>query len=224
MVHRQVVKLKAYKKASLSRTVSKLLDLSLQVGGDAWNLYAKREMDPAFADFSRKVLIRDNYRCSFCGFSAKQHMKVINLDGNYTNNKLSNLATACPFCQQSLFLEAAGKLQLGGGTIIYLPEMSQSQLSALCHVLYAAIVNGSQHARSADSYIQSLKLRSRLVEKHYGKHMSDPSFMGQMILDSPGVDPQTAKDKILSKVRLLPLMDKFETQIVAWARTTSSNS
>lgn len=202
----------------------KLLELDLQVGGDAWNLYAKRDMDPAFVNFSKKVLLRDAYRCTFCGFSAQQHMKVINLDGDYSNNKLSNLATACPFCQQSLFIEAAGKLQPGGGIMVYLPEMSQSQLSALCHVLYAAIVNGSQHARTADSYIQSLKLRSRLVEKHYGKHMSDPAFMGQMILDSPGVDAQVAKEKIFSKVRLLPIMEKFETEIVAWARTALANS
>lgn len=204
--------------------MSKLLDLKLQVGGDAWNLYAKRDMDPAFANFAKKVLARDSHKCAFCGFSAQQYMKVINLDNDYSNNKLSNLVTACPFCQQGLFLESAGKLQPGGGTVIYLPEMSQSQLNALCHVLYAAIVNGSQHARVADSYIQSLKLRSRLVEQHYGKHMSDPSFMGQMILDSPGVDAQAVKEKIFSNVRLLPLMDKFETEIVAWARTAMSGS
>ncbi len=188
------------------------------VGADAWNLYIRREVDPAFQDFSNKVFERDKNRCAFCGFSSSMHMKVVNIDGDYSNNKLSNLATACSFCQQCLFIEAAGKLQSGGGLMIYAPEIDQGQLNALCHVLYAAIVNGSAHARLADSYIQSLKLRAPLVEKHYGKNMSDPAFMGQMIIDSPSVDTKRASETIFANVRLLPLLDKFETEVAAWAR------
>lgn len=195
------------------------IELSPQVGGESWGLYAKRDIDPGFSAFVNKVLERDNHRCVYCGFSASKHMMVVNRDGNYQNNKLSNLVTSCPFCQQALFLEACGRLQRGGGLMIYLPEMSQAQLNALCHVLYAAITNGSAHARQADAYIQSLKLRSRVVETHYGKHMSDPAFMGQMLLDSPGVDSTKVANVLFENVRLLPLMDKFEVEIVDWART-----
>ena len=174
--------------------------LSLRLGEGAWNLYAKRQSDPKFQDFSKSIHKRDKNHCHFCGFSSSMHMMVVNLDHDYSNNKMSNLVTACPFCQQCLFLEACGKLQPGGGTMIYLPEVSQEQLNALCHVLYASIVNGSQHARVADSYLQSLKLRASYVEKSFGKNMSSPSFMGQMSVDTPGMNRQEIEDGILQKV------------------------
>ena len=143
--------------------------LSLRLGEGAWNLYAKRQTDPKFKEFSASIHKRDNNHCYFCGFSSNIHMMVVNLDHDYTNNKMSNLVTACPFCQQCLFLEACGKLQPGGGTMVYLPDISQEQLNASCHVLYASIVNGSTHARVADTYLQSLKLRAPYVEKAFGK-------------------------------------------------------
>jgi len=196
--------------------------LSLKLGGSAWGLYAERQGDPKFQTFSSAVFKRDDDRCTFCSFRASKHMMVVNLDHNYQNNKMQNLATACPFCQQCLFLEAAGKLQAGGGTMIYLPEMSQGQLNALCHVLYAAVINGSQFALKADGYIQALKLRASLVEKNYGKGMSNPSFMGQILLDSLLPDGDEKSAKILDNVRLLPSIEGFENMIVEWAGSAIS--
>lgn len=194
-------------------------ELKVSIGGAAWRQYSDRLSDPAFEKFTKAVFERDNYRCQYCSFSASVGMCVVNRDHDYSNNRMSNLITACPFCQQALFIEAAGKLQSGGGTMIYLPEMSQAQLNALAHVFYAAIINGSSHAKIADNYIQSLKLRSTMVEKLYGKGMSSPSFMGQMLIDTPVSDIAVRTEKILTNVRLLPAMDKFEKQITQWAQS-----
>lgn len=193
--------------------------LTLKVGGSSWRHYAERLEDPAFEKFQTSVFKRDHNSCVFCGFTAPVGMMVINLDHDYTNNRMSNLATACPFCQQCLFLEAVDRLQSGGGTMIYLPEVSQAQLNAMCHVFYASIVNGSQHAKVADHYIQSLKLRASLVEKHFGKGMSVPSFMGQILVDTPINDLEQKRAQILQNVRLLPALDKFETEITMWAQS-----
>lgn len=197
-------------------------DLELKLGAVAWNLYAKRQSDPVFAKFEKTVLERDSGKCVYCGFSASSGMMVVNRDHDYTNNKLSNLATSCPFCQQCLFLEAAGHYQPGGGTIVYLPEMSQAQLNALSHVLFASIVNGSMHARSSDSYIQSIKLRASIVEKHLGKNMSTPAFLGQILIDTPTADLELRKNKMFKYLRLLPSLDKFETRVVTWAKSAIS--
>lgn len=196
--------------------------LSLRLGEGAWNLYAKRQADSGFETFSKSVFERDNNHCHFCGFSSSIHMMVINLDHDYSNNKMSNLVTVCPFCQQCLFLEACGKLQLGGGTVIYLPEMSQEQLNALCHVLFAAIINGSVHARVADTYLQSLKLRASYVEKTYGKNMSNPAFLGQMIVDTPGLKREDVEKHILQNLKVLPSLELFQDRVVAWAKETIS--
>lgn len=193
-------------------------ELTLKVGGAAWRHYSERLLDSSFEKFSQSVFQRDQHSCVFCSFSAAVGMCVINLDHNYNNNKMSNLATACPFCQQCLFLEAIDKLQSGGGTLVYLPEVSQAQLNAMCHVFYASIINGSTHAKVADHYIQSLKLRATLVEKHFGKGMSVPSFMGQLLVDTPVSGMDDKQTKLLENVRLLPALDKFEKEIMMWAQ------
>ena len=196
--------------------------LQLRLGEDAWNLYSERQTDPVFDKFKQRVLDRDASRCVYCDFSASTGMMVVNHDHDYTNNKFSNLVTACPFCQQCLFLEAAGHFQPGGGSVIYLPEISQAQLNALAHVLYASIVNGSLHARTSDAYVQSLKLRASVVEKMLGKNMSTPSFLGQMLIDTPASDIDSRKEKVLRNLRLLPSLDLFEQQVVTWAKSAIS--
>ena len=193
-------------------------ELNINLGGKSWMNFCERELDENFHTFAKKVFQRDGYSCQFCGFSSSVGLSVVNLDHDYMNNKMSNLVTSCPFCVQCHFLESVGKLLDGGGQMVFLPEMSQAQLNALCHVLYASIVNGSQQARKSDAIIQSIKLRSSVVEDHYGKNMSNPAFMGQMLIDTPIHDLESRKRAIFSSVRLLPALDKFEKHILNWAR------
>ena len=77
-------------------------------------------------------------RADFVTFEQVYIWEVINLDGNYRRNKPSNLATACPFCTQCFFLDAIGSSDLGGGRIIYFPELSQAELNSFlsCLILY----------------------------------------------------------------------------------------
>src|ERR1700694_1589950 len=114
--------------------------IELKIQPNAWQLFATRKADPAFQGFSKKVFERDNYTCQFCGFQAKSYQEVVNLDQNYRNNKLSNLVTACCFCTQCFFIETVG-LSYGGGTLIYLPEINQTNLNSFCHVVFCAITN-----------------------------------------------------------------------------------
>ena len=81
-----------------------------------------------FCQLQNEYIERDNYTCQYCGFQAKEYQEIVNLDGNYTNNKLSNMVTACCFCSQCLFLQSVGLDEMGGGQLIYLPEMSQADL------------------------------------------------------------------------------------------------
>ncbi|UTC24395.1 type IVB secretion system protein IcmJDotN [Candidatus Comchoanobacter bicostacola] len=197
--------------------LSKLLPLELKVGHGAYDLFATRNLDPAFERFAKQVKQRDRHMCRFCGFKSVSAMTVVNINHDYRDNKMSNLATSCPFCLQAHFIEAVGSLLPGGGTLIYLPEMTQNQLSALTHVCFAAIVNGSPHALDSDRYIRSLKLRSSPVEKQYGKHMSDPKFMGRMLIDTPVNDIEERKAIMLKDLRLLPSLKYFEKAILDWA-------
>lgn len=196
-----------------------LYEIKLAAIPDAWRLFSMRKTDPAFHDFSKKVFDRDKYTCQFCGFQALQYQEVVNLDGNYRNNKLPNLVTACCFCAQCFFLEAVGKDDYGGGALIYLPEIGQGDLNGFCHVLFCAMANATNYLSDAQDIYRSLKIRSQIVDKQLGEGMSDPALLGRMLIDAPDKERMKIGKEVLTPLRLLPSHTKFNKQIEAWARS-----
>lgn len=196
--------------------MSSLYQIKLTATPDAWRLFLLRKSDAEFEKFSKRVFDRDKYTCQFCGFQAKEFQEIVNLDQDYHNNKITNLVTACCFCSQCFFLESVGKDDHGGGTIIYLPEITQGDLNGFCHVLFCAMSNATNYRNDAQDIYRSLKLRSQLVETKLGEGMSDPSLLGRVILDSPDKAQTSAIDEILANLRLLPSYSSFSKQIEAW--------
>lgn len=195
-----------------------MLDLTLHAKPGAWRLYAARKADPRFKPFAEKIMARDRFTCQFCGFQAREFQEVVNIDGNYKNNKASNLVTSCVFCAQCLFLESVGVGEYGGGTLIYVPEFSQAELNSLSHVLFCAITNDTGYKSSAQSIYRSLKFRSQAVEDKFGEGTSNPAVFGQLLIDS-GVDQEDIGGKLFQNIRLLPSRAKFRKQIERWAAT-----
>lgn len=191
-------------------------DLTLTASPGAWRLYSARKADERFQSFEQKVLTRDNYTCQFCGFQAKKFQEIINLDGNYNNNKLNNLVTACCFCSQCFFIESVGVGGYGGGTLIYLPEVTQAELNSFCHVLFCAITNDTGYKNSAQAMYRSFKFRAQPVEEKFGEGTSDPAMFGHLLIDSGEYANDSAK-KIFESIRLLPSRAKFRKQIEHWA-------
>jgi intracellular multiplication protein IcmJ len=195
---------------------SKRYDLKLKATPGAWRIYSARKADPNFKSFEQKVWQRDQYTCQFCGFQAKQFQEIVNIDGNFTNNKFANLLTACCFCSQCFFIESVGVGGYGGGTLIYLPEFKQTELNSFCHVLFCAITNDTGYKSSAQSIYRSFKIRSQVVEDKFGEGTSDPSIFGHLIIDS-GIQAEAGMTKILDNILLLPSRAKFRKQIECWA-------
>ena len=160
-----------------------LRTIELNATENNWRLFMTRKADQAFLPFQEKIFKRDDYTCQYCGFRAEQFMDAINADGNYLNNKASNLVTAFEFCAQCFFLEAIVKSDFGGCTLIYLPEMPQGDLNALCHVLFAQMILGGSQASSAKNIYRTLKLRSQIVDKELGDGMSNPALYGHVMID-----------------------------------------
>ena len=190
--------------------------LRLAASPGSWRLYSARKADKRFKEFERKVFHRDRYACQFCGFQARLYQEVVNLDHDFGNNKLANLVTACCFCAQCFFLESVGVGGYGGGTLIYLPELTQAELNSLCHVLFCAITNDTGYKTSAQNIYRSFKFRSQMVEEKYGEGTSDPAIFGQLIIDS-GITTEETLEKLFQNVRLLPSRAKFRKQIERWA-------
>lgn len=195
--------------------MDKTVQLKLLASCTAWRLYAARKADPRFKAYEEKVFKRDNYICQFCGFQAKTYQEVVNRDYNFANNRLSNLMTACSFCAQCFFIESIGTGGYGGGTLIYLPELSQTALNSLCHVLFCAITNDTGYKNSAQTIYRSFMSRSKAVEEKYGEGTSNPMAFGQLIIDADLKSDVT--DTLLANIRLLPSRAKFRKQIEQWA-------
>ncbi len=191
-------------------------ELQLAVNLSGWRLFVRRKEDKAFLPVQKRVFERDEYTCQYCGFQAKEYQEVVNFDGNYTNNKLSNMITACCFCTQCLFLQSVGVDEMGGGQLIYLPEISQGDLNSFCHVLFCAMENNTGYQDSAQSIYRSLKFRSQIIENKFGSGTSNPTTMGQMIIEYQSQSPKE-KVNILLDLRLLPSQTKFRVQLEAWA-------
>lgn len=180
-----------------------------------------RKSDPAFQNFSKKVLRRDNYACQFCGFQARDYQEVVNLDQNYMNNKVSNLVTSCCFCTQCFFIESVGIGGFGGGNLIYLPEISQNNLDSFCHVIFCAIANDTGYKSTSQSIYRSLKMRTQVVDEQFGEGTSTPSVLGQLLVETKAKETGSL-DKILADIRLLPSRASFREQIERWAATALS--
>ncbi len=191
-------------------------ELKLMASPGAWRMYSARKADPRFKAHEQKIFQRDRYTCQFCGFQARLYQDIVNLDGDYNNNRLPNLATACCFCSQCLFIESVGVGGYGGGTLIYRPELSQPELNSLCHVLFCAITNDTGYKNSAQTIYRSFKFRSQVVEEKFGEGTSDPSIFGHLLIDSGPVTNENLT-KIFNNIRLLPSRAKFRKQIERWA-------
>lgn len=191
-------------------------ELQLAANLIGWRIFIRRKEDRAFLPVAKRVFERDTLTCQYCGFQAKQYQEVINLDGNYNNNKLINMATACCFCTQCLFLQAVGLDEMGGGQLIYLPEISQADLNSFCHVLFCAMENNTGYQDSAQSIYRSLKFRSQLIENKFGQGTSHPAVFGQILIDSENQNDERVKT-MLKNIRLLPSHAKFRIQLDAWA-------
>lgn len=191
-------------------------ELKLAVNLSGWRAFVRRKEDKAFLPAQKRVFDRDQYTCQYCGFQAKEYQDVVNLDSNYANNKLSNMITSCCFCTQCLFLQSVGVDEMGGGQLIYLPEISQADLNSFCHVLFCAMENNTGYQDSAQSVYRSLKFRSQIVENKFGSGTSNPTTMGQMIIEYRAQNKGKKVD-ILDDLRLLPSQAKFKIQLDAWA-------
>lgn len=193
-------------------------DLQLAVNLNGWRVFVRRKQDKAFLPVERRIFERDAYVCQYCAFQAKEFQEVVNVDGNYLNNKPSNMITACCFCTQCLFLQAVGLDEMGGGQLVYMPEMSQADLNSFCHVLFCAMGNSTGYQDSAQSVYRSFKFRSQIIENKFGSGTSNPGVMGQMLVEHMNRFPDKSID-ILKDIRLLPSHTKFRVQLDTWAES-----
>lgn len=67
---------------------------------ETWrNLGQTRKLEKeGWQEFRKKILERDNYTCSYCGYKSQKYQIVDHIDGNPENNSDSNMQVICQMC------------------------------------------------------------------------------------------------------------------------------
>jgi intracellular multiplication protein IcmJ len=193
-------------------------ELKLAANLTGWRLYIRRRSDKAFEPLAKRIYERDQFTCQYCGFQAQEFQEIVNIDGNYLNNKSGNMLTACCFCTQVLFVQAVGLDEMGGGQIIYLPEISQEDLNSFCHVLFVAMGNTTGFQDGAQTIYRSLRFRSQIIENKFGQGTSNPAVFGQLLIEYQASHSGESMERVTEDVRLLPSYTKFKVQLDTWAQ------
>jgi len=194
-----------------------LLDIKMTAKQGSWTRFNSRKQSKGFAASANRIFQRDNYTCQYCGFRSEKFQEVVNLDQNYSNNKLSNWVTACPFCAQCFFIDSLEMDEHFGGTLIYLPEITQGDLNNFCRVVFCALQKNSAYKAQLQAIYLSLKDRAKSVETAMGPRTSEPHIYGQAILDC-GVPFEQINPVPLSPIRLLPARGPFKEVIEYWTQ------
>jgi intracellular multiplication protein IcmJ len=184
--------------------------------------FMARRANEKFQAIKKQIVIRDEYTCRYCGFHAQEFMEIVNIDHNYDNNKMSNMATACSFCTQCLFLDAVGTLPRTGGVVVFIPELSQADLNNFCRVLFCSMDKETIYKNKLHSVYMSLKERTKDVEKSFGPDTSNPKIFGQSLIDSQLTAEQLNHDA-LQHLRVLPNRKDFKKEIDYWKKTVFAN-
>ncbi len=195
-----------------------LLPLLITARRGTWRQYTARNRNEKFESLKKAVLERDHYTCRYCDFFSKKFHTVVNIDHNYKNNHLNNLATACAFCTQCFFLDSVGLDSNSGGKLIFLPEISQPALNNFCRVLYCSMDKESAYKAKLQSIYMSLAERGKDVVACFGVECDNPKVFGRTLIDA-NLDPKYLKHQLLNHIRLLPSKRVFKQQIDYWKNT-----
>lgn len=197
-----------------------LLPIVITAKRGNWPRFKSRRSNKSFLKLEQQILDRDQHTCRYCGFTSERYQVVVNINQDYGPGQSvpNNLATACIFCAQCFFLDGIGRDNNWGGTLIYLPEISQADLNHFCRVLFASMLRDAPYKGKLQTVYLSLKDRENIVNDTFGPKSSDPYIFGQTLIDS-NLSPEQLKHPMLQQLRVLPDRKAFTEEILYWKTT-----
>lgn len=198
----------------------KLLPITLTAKRGNWSRFRARRNNASFMKLEQQILARDKNTCRYCGFASEKYQVVVNINNDYNpgQSKPDNLATACLFCAQCLLLDGIGQGNNWGGTIIYLPEISQADLNHFCRVLFSSMLRDAPYKGKLQTAYLSLKDRENAVNEIFGPKSNDPHTFGMTLIDS-NLSEDQLKHPVMTHLRLLPDRKCFTQEVNYWKST-----
>jgi intracellular multiplication protein IcmJ len=199
-----------------------LLPLTLTATRGSWRKYYARSQNKRFPDLSKKIWTRDDNKCRYCNFQSKKYMTVVNKDGDYDNNAINNLVTACTWCAQCSLLDGIAMDPSFGGRLIYLPEISQVDLNHFCRLLFCAMDKGSPYKGRLQAIYLNFKDRYKAIDNCFGPNTSYPAVFGQGLIDTY-LEKKELRHPLMNDVRLLPTKSPVKAALAYWKTTVFAN-
>lgn len=199
-----------------------LLPIQLTAQKGNWQRFMGRKNQPSFLNVRDQIFARDEYGCRYCGFQANQYQEILNIDQNYDNMALENLATACSLCAQCFFIDSVGLDGKSGGTIVYLPEISQADVNHFCRTVFCSLLQDTPYKGKLQTAYLSLLDRAKFVEEVFGPNSQDPIVFGHTLIDSD-LTPSQKNHAIFQELKLIPTRKYFKTHVEYWKSTVFAN-
>lgn len=175
----------------------------------------KFDPDPRMQKVRDSILNRDKHTCQCCGWKSKDFQEIHHIDHNHDNFNENNLITTCPLCHQVFHLPSISALK--GGSIIWLPEISQEMLNNLCANLFIAMENKTLKDVANTIYIE-LEKRKEFVNNYIGRNLggTDPGVLAEVLISVE--NNSEIISNINNNLRILPNKNRFKTQIDHWVK------
>ena len=166
--------------------------------GNASSLSGTGGVDP---ELRLKVFERDHHTCAFCGFTAQKYQDIHFIDQNPANTRMDNMQTACMYCAQCFDLEKTASMK--SGVLVWLPEISQADLSHLARAIYVARISQGSMAECARGALEMLMGRRTEALKRIVT--DEPYILSTVMRDFLGPQQYAARGPKLDGLRLFPL-------------------
>lgn len=187
----------------------KSLPIILGIARTAGNSVAKKPIkgqmvsmpQPLTAESRKAVFDRDDYTCRCCGFRSEKYQEVHFLDHNKDNVTMDNMATTCIFCHQCFNLDLTCAMR--SGVLIWLPEISQTDLHHIMRAVYVARISQGPMAESARAVLDSIMTRRDEAKHRIGT--DDPYVLTTVMKDFLTSRYYSERAEKLEGIRLMPL-------------------
>lgn len=172
----------------------------------------------AYKAASRLTKKQQNHTCSRCGWVCETTNQTHHLDDDHSNNALENLSVHCLLCHMCCHVGYAAVRRLG--TLIWLPEIEQSQLNALCRELWILNSAGTYQA-DISRLMNELASKSAVCRSKIGTN--DPAAFANKLLRADDYE-YSRREEYYPGVRLLFNPAAFHRAMPIWSQNHIRNS
>lgn len=152
-------------------------------------------------EIKKAVLERDGQTCQCCGFRSEKYQEIHYIDQNRRNLSMNNLTTTCIFCHQCYNLDLANTMR--SGVLVWLPEISQTDLHHIMRAVYVARISQGPMAESARATLDALMARREEARRRI--QTDDPYVLSSVMRDFLTGRYYAERTEKLEGIRLLPL-------------------